>query len=164
MRAGIGYDIHILSEGRKLFLGGVKIEHIKGAVAHSDGDVILHALCDAVLGAVGEGDIGMMYPDSDPAYKDAPGIELFKGVCNLMRGKGYGINNIDCVVILETPKLGPYKEAMRKKIADAAGISLSAVNIKAKTNEGIGSVGRNEAVAAYAVAVVEQSCPDRKGA
>ncbi len=157
MRVGIGYDIHMLAEGRKFFLGGVKIEHTKGAVAHSDGDVLLHAICDAVLGAMGEGDIGMMYPDKDPVYKDASSIHLFKGVCSVMRDKGYDINNIDCVVILEEPNLGPYKGLMRKTISDAAGVLLSAVNIKAKTNEGAGSIGRKESVAAYAVVTLREN-------
>lgn len=155
MRIGIGYDIHLLTPGKRFFLGGVEISHDKGAIAHSDGDVLMHALCDAVLGALGRGDIGMMFPDTDPAYKDAASAAFLEKICDIMEKDGYGINNIDCVVILEEPALGPYKENIKKKISGIAGIPLSAVNVKAKTNEGIGSIGRKEAVAAYAAVVLE---------
>lgn len=156
MRIGIGYDIHLLSAGRKFFLGGIEIDHDKGAIAHSDGDVLIHALCDAILGALGRGDIGTMFPDTDPAYKDALSSMFLKEICHIVEIEGYEINNIDSTVILEEPKLGPYKENIKKKISDITGVSLDAINVKAKTNEGVDSIGKKEAVAAHAAVTLKK--------
>ncbi|MCX5709781.1 MAG: 2-C-methyl-D-erythritol 2,4-cyclodiphosphate synthase [Candidatus Omnitrophica bacterium] len=148
-RAGIGYDIHRLVEGRKLFIGGVEIPYIKGLLGHSDADVLLHAICDALLGAAGEGDIGEHFPDTDAKYRDISSLELLKSVSALIKKKGFCVNNIDAIVIAQEPSLSTFKKQMGEKIALALGLNKNAVNIKAKTNEGLGEVGRKEAIAAY---------------
>jgi len=156
MRFGIGYDIHRLIEGRKMVLGGVEIPHAKGPEGHSDGDCLLHAVCDAVLGAMGEGDIGQKFPDTDPAYKDIASIKLLKKVAGWMTDAGYSAGNLDCVVILESPRIGPYRDKMASAIAEAMGTSPGNVSIKAKTAEGLGDIGSGNAVAAYAAVLLEE--------
>jgi len=150
-RTGIGYDIHRLAEGRKLFLGGIEIPYVKGLLGHSDGDTLLHAIADALLGAVAEGDIGEHFPDTDPKYRGIDSVILLKNVLDIVSRKGYRINNVDTVVVAQEPALGPFKSAIRKRIAAILGISENAVGIKAKTNEELGELGRKEAIAAYAV-------------
>ena len=147
-RVGIGYDIHRLVDERKLFIGGVEIPYIKGLLGHSDGDVLIHAICDALLGAVAEGDIGQHFPDTDPKYHDISSIELLKKVDDLM------INNVDTVIIAQEPILSPFKKQIQQKIAQILNIKQEVVNIKAKTNEGLGEIGRKEAIAAYAVVTI----------
>jgi len=151
-RVGIGYDIHLLAEGRKLFIGGIEIPYVKGLLGHSDADVLLHAICDALLGAAGEPDIGQIFPDSDPQYDGIASTKLLERVADLVKKKNFLINNIDSVVIAQEPVLTPFKKLMRQKIAKILGIEESRVNVKAKTNEGIGQVGKEEAIASYAVA------------
>jgi len=149
-KIGIGYDIHRLVEGRKLFLGGVEIPYIKGLLGHSDGDALLHAICDALLGALGEGDIGEHFPDTDQKYHNLSSVELLKAVKNLIEEKKFMIANVDTVIIAQEPKLVPFKKQMRGKIAQILDIKEDCVNIKAKTNEGLGEIGREEGIAAYA--------------
>lgn len=155
-RIGIGYDIHRLVDGRKLFVGGVEIPYIQGLLGHSDADVLLHAICDALLGAAGEGDIGEHFPDTDPRYGGISSRELLKTVCELVRKKGFLIANIDTVVIAQEPKLFPFKKQMQEAIAGILNIKEDCVNIKAKTNEGLGEIGRKEAIAAYAVVIISK--------
>lgn len=153
-RVGIGYDIHRLVEGRKLFIGGIEIPYIKGLLGHSDADVLLHAICDALLGAVAEGDIGEHFPDSDPKYHNISSVELLKKVADLIKNKGFKINNLDGIVIAQEPLLSPFKKQIREGIASTLKIQESCVNIKAETNAGLGEVGRKEAIASYAVALL----------
>jgi len=150
-RIGIGYDIHRLVEGRKLFIGGIEIPYIQGLLGHSDGDVLLHAICDALLGAAGEKDIGQCFPDTEPKYQGVSSRGLLKTVDDLVKKKNLSINNIDTVVIAQEPILLPFKKEMRESIAGILNIKEESVNIKAKTNEGMGEIGRKEAIAAYAV-------------
>lgn len=156
MRIGMGYDIHTLAEGREMVLGGIKIPHAKGPVAHSDGDVLLHAICDAILGAMGKGDIGRIFPDTDPEYKDVASIDLLKEVAGLMIKEKWAISNLDSVVIAEEPKVSPYQKEMSHKIAEVLGISPGVVSIKGKTSEKTGAVGKGEAIEAYAVVLLER--------
>ncbi|KPK39489.1 MAG: hypothetical protein AMJ78_08430 [Omnitrophica WOR_2 bacterium SM23_29] len=156
MRVGLGYDIHRLVEGRKLILGGVEIPYIKGLEGYSDADVLLHAICDAILGAIGKGDIGIHFPDTDPAFKDIPSIELLDEVKETVKTSGYKIINIDSTLILEEPKLGPFKNKMKQIISRLLGVTEDMINIKATTQEGVGSIGRGEAIAAYAIVSVEE--------
>ncbi len=153
-KIGIGYDIHRLAADRKLFIGGVEIPYIKGLLGHSDGDALIHAICDALLGAIGEGDIGEHFPDTDPKYHGISSLELLRIVAGLVRKQGYGICNIDTVIIAQEPRLSPFKKQIRESIAGALKIKESCVNIKAKTNEGLGEIGKKEAVASYAVAML----------
>jgi 2-C-methyl-D-erythritol 2,4-cyclodiphosphate synthase len=153
-RIGIGYDIHRLVDGRKLFIGGIEIPYIQGLLGHSDGDVLLHAICDALLGAVAEGDIGQHFPDTDPRYHGISSRELLKTVDELIKRKNLLINNIDTVVVTQEPMLSPFKKQMQESIAEILNIKEDSVNIKAKTNEGLGEIGRKEAIAAYAVVTV----------
>lgn len=153
---GIGYDIHRLATGRGLRIGGVSIPYAKGCLGHSDADVLLHAVCDALLGAAGAGDIGELFPDSDPQYKDVDSRKLLAQVGRLLLERGLRIVNIDAVVIAEEPKLAPFKEKMRMEIAGTLGMAKSQVNVKAKTSEGLGELGRSEAIAAYAVSLVSK--------
>lgn len=150
-RTGIGYDMHRLAEGRKLFIGGVEIPCIKGLLGHSDADVLLHAVCDALLGAAGEGDIGQHFPDTDPKYDGVSSAELLKTVYNLARKKNFLIVNVDTIVIAQEPVLSPFKKQIQESIAAILNIKEGNVNIKAKTNDGFGEIGRKEAIAAYAV-------------
>ena len=155
MRVGIGYDIHRLVEERKLFLGGVEIPYIKGLISHTDGDVVLHAIADALLGAMALGDIGQYFPDSKPDYKNMPSGDILRRVAHLMAENKYAVNNIDTAIIAEEPKIYPFKDKMVETIANILGIEKKKVNIKATTNEGVGSIGRGDAIAAYAVATLE---------
>jgi 2-C-methyl-D-erythritol 4-phosphate cytidylyltransferase/2-C-methyl-D-erythritol 2,4-cyclodiphosphate synthase len=156
LRIGNGYDLHRLVAGRPLILGGVNIPFEKGPEAHSDGDVICHAVTDAVLGAVGAGDIGRHFPDSDPAWKDANSIELLRRASAIVRGAGYGIVNVDVVVIAQKPKIVPHVDAIRGHLAGALGCEPSQVSVKGKTNEGVDSIGAGESIAAHAVALVSR--------
>ena len=155
MRIGIGYDIHRLVEDRKLFLGGVEIPYVKGLISHTDGDVVLHAIVDAILGALALGDIGQHFPDSDPDYKDMPSGDILKRVAGLLAQKNFVIGNIDTAIIAEEPKIHPFKDKMIESISSILGVDRSKINIKATTNEGVGSIGRGDAIAAYAVATLE---------
>ena len=155
-RVGLGYDVHRLVEGRKLFLGGIEIPYIKGLLGHSDADALLHAICDALLGAVALGDIGEHFPDTDPKYEGVSSVELVKKVNSLVKEKGFLINNIDAVVIAQQPNLAPFKKKMRQSISRILNIKEEAVSIKAKTNQGLGDTGRKEAIAAYAVVCVNK--------
>lgn len=156
MRIGLGYDIHRLIEGRRLFLGGVEIPYIKGLEGYSDADVLLHAICDAILGAMGKDDIGIHFPNNDPKFKGISSLELLHKVAVLAETSGYKIINVDSTLILEEPKILPFKARMKKTIASVLGIDGDRVNIKATTQEGVGAIGRGEAIAAYAVASVEE--------
>ncbi|MBI5740417.1 MAG: 2-C-methyl-D-erythritol 2,4-cyclodiphosphate synthase [Nitrospirae bacterium] len=153
MRIGIGYDSHRLVEGRRLILGGVEIPFEKGLLGHSDADVLVHAIIDSIIGALGEGDIGGHFPDTDDKWKGASSIKLLSKVVELAGEKGFGIVNIDSTVITEKPKLLPYIDEMKENISKA-GIPLAAINIKAKSNEGMGFTGRGEGIAAQAVCLL----------
>jgi 2-C-methyl-D-erythritol 2,4-cyclodiphosphate synthase len=155
-RAGIGYDLHRLAEGRKLILGGIEIPFHKGPVGHSDGDALAHALCDALLGAAGLGDIGTHFPDTDPKWKDASSLRFLEHVGGLLNELKLHIVHIDAIVITEKPKLGPHFPSMREALAKSLGISASMINLKAKTNEGVDAVGRGEAIAAQAIVTLER--------
>jgi 2-C-methyl-D-erythritol 2,4-cyclodiphosphate synthase len=154
MRIGIGYDIHRLVKGRKLILGGVEIPHTHGLDGHSDADVLIHAIMDALLGAVALGDIGQHFPNTDPKYKNISSFELLKHVVGLVRSSKFEVQNIDAMVIAEAPKLAPHIEKMCKNIADACGIKINQISVKATTNEGVGSIGRGEGIAAQAIALL----------
>ena len=156
MRVGIGYDIHRLMEGRALKLGGVEIPYIKGLVGYSDADVLLHAISDAILGAANLGDIGIHFPQTDPKYKGASSTGLLREVNGLIQKKGYRVNNLDVVIIAEEPKVNPFVANMKKNISDTLKIDQSRVSIKATTNEGVGSIGRGEAIASYAVVTLKE--------
>jgi 2-C-methyl-D-erythritol 4-phosphate cytidylyltransferase / 2-C-methyl-D-erythritol 2,4-cyclodiphosphate synthase len=153
-RAGTGYDLHRLVEGRPLILGGVTVPSDKGALGHSDADVVCHAATDAILGAVGLGDIGRHFPDTDPRWKDADSLVLLREAARMVRDHGYEVGNLDVTVILERPKIKDAVEPMRTRLAEALGIDRDRVSVKGKTNEGVDAVGRGEAVAAHAVALV----------
>lgn len=155
-RIGIGYDIHRLAEGRKLFLGGIEIPYGKGLLGHSDGDTLLHAVCDALLGALGAGDIGEHFPDTDAQYQNISSAELLKKAAQLVKKDGFQIANIDTVVIAQEPALMPFKQQIRLRIAEILGINKELVNIKAKTNEGLGEIGNKEAIAAYAAVILNK--------
>jgi 2-C-methyl-D-erythritol 2,4-cyclodiphosphate synthase len=154
-RAGIGYDLHRLAEGRKLILGGVELAFPKGPVGHSDGDALAHAICDALLGAAGLGDIGTHFPDTDPKWKGVSSLRFLERVRELLSERGLRITHIDAVVITEKPKLGPHFPAMREALGRALGVSPIAINLKAKTNEGVDAIGQGEAIAAQAIATLE---------
>lgn len=153
-RIGIGYDIHRLVSGRKLFLGGIEIPYVNGLLGHSDADVLLHAICDSLLGAIGEGDIGEYFPDTDPKYHNISSIELLKIVADSIAKKGFTISNIDTVVIAEEPNIAPFKKQMQERVAQILKIKKECVSIKAKTNEGLGVFGKKEAIASFAVAML----------
>ena len=150
-RAGIGYDSHRLSPGRRLVLGGVEIPGELGLEGHSDADVLTHAVIDALLGAAGLGDIGEHFPDTDERYRDADSLELLAGVVGTVAATGLRIENVDCTVVMERPKLGPHREAIRSRLTEVLGLEAGRVNVKATTGEGIGFVGRGEGVAALAI-------------
>ncbi|MCQ2278092.1 MAG: 2-C-methyl-D-erythritol 2,4-cyclodiphosphate synthase [Bacteroidales bacterium] len=156
IRTGIGYDVHQLMEGLPLWLGGVKIEHTHGLVGHSDADVLIHAICDALLGAAALGDIGKHFPDNDPAYKGIDSKILLRNVCQLLRSKGYSINNVDSILCLQRPKIAPYIETMRNTLADCMGLDVDQVSVKATTTERLGFEGREEGVSAYASCLIEK--------
>jgi 2-C-methyl-D-erythritol 4-phosphate cytidylyltransferase/2-C-methyl-D-erythritol 2,4-cyclodiphosphate synthase len=153
-RVGNGYDLHRLVEGRPLLLAGVLVPFGRGPLGHSDGDVLCHALVDAILGAAGAGDIGRHFPDSDPQWKDAAGLVLLARAVDIVRAVGWAVSGVDVTVILERPKLSPFVEEMRRRLARVLGVGLDAVSVKGKTNEGVDAVGRGEAIAAHAVAVL----------
>ncbi len=155
-RVGIGYDIHRLVEGRKLILGGVEIPYIKGLFGHSDADVLLHAICDALLGALAKGDIGEHFPNTDEAYHNISSLELLKKVMHLVEKEGFEINNLDTVVIADKPTIGPFKNQMRIAIAKILKLDADGINIKATTQEGMGFGGAAEAIAAYAVVLLQK--------
>ncbi len=155
-RVGIGYDIHRLVEGRKLFIGGIEIPYIKGLLGHSDGDVLLHAICDALLGAIAAGDIGGHFPDTDPAYQGINSVKLLENVVGLLKKKGFKLNNVDTVIIAQEPIFLPFKKPMQKSISKILDINEDCVSIKAKTNEGMGEIGRKEAIAAHVVVCVSR--------
>jgi 2-C-methyl-D-erythritol 2,4-cyclodiphosphate synthase len=155
-RIGHGYDVHRLVPERKLILGGVGIPHEKGLLGHSDADVLTHAIMDALLGALGAGDIGGMFPDTDSAYKDADSIKLLERCVALMAGRGYALGNLDATVIAQRPKLAPYIPAMRENIAKAFSAGADRVNIKATTEEGLGFTGAGEGIAAHCVLLIER--------
>ncbi|MGA3298669.1 MAG: 2-C-methyl-D-erythritol 2,4-cyclodiphosphate synthase [Candidatus Acidiferrales bacterium] len=154
-RSGIGYDSHRLEAGRKLMIGGVHVPFDKGPVGHSDGDVLAHALCDALLGAASLGDIGTHFPDTDPKWKGANSLMFLEHTRKLLDQKKLRIVHLDAVVICERPKLGPHFPAMRAALAHSLGISLDQINLKAKTNEGLGEIGRGEAIASHTIATLK---------
>ena len=154
MRIGHGYDVHKLVHGRDLILGGVKIPHTLGLLGHSDADVLLHAVSDALLGALALGDIGKHFPDTDPAYKGADSLMLLRRVMKLVREQGYGVGNIDATILAQAPKLRPYIDEMRRNIADAVGADTAQISVKATTEEHLGFTGREEGIAAHAVALL----------
>jgi len=155
-KVGIGYDVHRLVKGRKLFLGGVEIPHEKGLEGHSDADVLLHAVCDAILGALGQGDIGEHFPNTDPVYAGASSMDLLGTVNGFVKDAGFLISNIDAVILAEEPNLKVYKQQMRDRIAEKIGLTPEFVNIKAGTNEGLGYVGHKEGMAAYATVLLNK--------
>jgi 2-C-methyl-D-erythritol 2,4-cyclodiphosphate synthase len=155
IRCGIGYDVHRLAHGRKLILGGVEIAHSRGLEGHSDADVLSHAVADALLGAIGAGDIGQHFPNTDESIRGINSLEILKHVTKLLSDKNARVINVDATVIIETPKLAPHITAMRKKVAQAIGVDESRIGIKATTNEKLGAIGRSEGIAAMAVATVE---------
>jgi len=154
MRIGFGYDSHRLVEGRRLVLGGMEIHHEKGLLGHSDADVLVHAICDAIIGAIGGGDIGKHFPDTDPAYMGISSLTLLNQVGVMAKERGFRLNNIDSTVILERPKLLGYTYEMASNIANVLNLSVDMVNVKAKTNEGMGFLGRDEGIVAFAVVTV----------
>jgi len=154
MRIGQGFDVHALVTGRKLIIGGVDIPHDKGLAGHSDADVLIHAICDALLGAAGLGDIGAHFPDTDARYKGIDSRKLLREVAQLLRRSGFGITNIDSTIIAQAPKMAPHIPAMRVNLAADLGVAEGAVNIKAKTTEKLGFVGRGEGIAAEAIALL----------
>jgi 2-C-methyl-D-erythritol 4-phosphate cytidylyltransferase/2-C-methyl-D-erythritol 2,4-cyclodiphosphate synthase len=156
-RAGIGYDLHRLVAGRPLILGGVTIPFDRGLQGHSDADAVCHAIADAILGAVGEGDIGRHFPDSDPAWRGASSLDLLRRAAEIVGGAGMAVGNVDATVIAERPKIGPFVDEMRANIARALGVAPDRVSIKGKTNEGLGEIGRGEAIAVHAIALVRSS-------
>jgi 2-C-methyl-D-erythritol 2,4-cyclodiphosphate synthase len=154
MRVGFGYDVHALVTGRSLFLGGIEIPYLFGLKGHSDADVLLHAICDAILGAIAEGDIGKHFPESDPQYRGIRSTVLLKKVMSRMREKGFHLLNIDATIVAQRPKLADFIPRMVKEIATVLNIDTGRVNVKATTTEGLGFTGREEGIAAYAVVLV----------
>ena len=154
-RVGYGYDVHPLGSGRKLILGGVEIPHSKGLLGHSDSDVLVHAVCDALLGAMGEGDLGRHYPSSDPKYKGISSLKLLEDVMAKLKSKGYRVGNIDTVIVAQAPRLGPHLVAMQKSMAEVAGINPDLVNVKVKSGEGLDAVGKEEGMTAHAICLIE---------
>lgn len=155
MRIGLGYDVHELVKGRQLILGGINIPFEKGLAGHSDADVLTHAICDALLGAAGLGDIGMHFPDSDPKYKDISSIQLLHETFQMIGAKGFAIINIDTVIFAESPKLSPYRQAIRATLAEVLNLEIQRINIKATTTEGLGTIGQGDGIAAMAVALIQ---------
>ena len=155
MRIGHGYDVHKLVEGRKLIIGGVEIPHEKGLLGHSDADVLLHAISDAILGAAALGDIGKLFPDNDPAYEGADSLVLLRKVCEKVREAGFEIENIDSTVLAQAPKLRPYIDEMRSLISAYTCVDIDAISVKATTEEGLGFTGAKEGIAAHAVCLLK---------
>ncbi|MED1438072.1 2-C-methyl-D-erythritol 2,4-cyclodiphosphate synthase [Aeribacillus composti] len=156
IRIGQGFDVHQLVEGKPLMIGGVNIPYEKGLLGHSDADVLLHALTDACLGAIGEGDIGKHFPDTDPAYKDIDSAKLLQEVWNLVKEKGYILGNADCTIIAQKPKMAPYIHQMRTRIAELLEAELDQVNVKATTTEELGFTGRGEGIAAQSIVLLQK--------
>ena len=156
MRIGHGYDVHRLTENRKLILGGVEIPYEKGLLGHSDADVLVHALMDAMLGAAALGDIGKLFPDNDDAYLGADSLVLLKKVSDLIREHGYTLSNADCTVIAQRPRLSPFIDEMRKRVAEAAGVEVGRISVKATTEEKLGFTGEGLGIAAHAVVLLEE--------
>ena len=159
LRIGHGFDVHAFAEGRRLILGGVDVPAERGLAGHSDADVVAHALMDAVLGALREGDIGKLFPDTDPAYEGADSLALMRRVAELARSRGWRVADADCTIAAQVPKLAPYREQMRANMAAALGVPAEAVGVKATTTERLGFVGREEGVAAWAVVLLERAEP-----
>jgi 2-C-methyl-D-erythritol 2,4-cyclodiphosphate synthase len=157
IRVGFGFDVHQLTEGRELWLGGVQLEHSKGALGHSDADVLLHSICDALLGAANMRDIGFHFPDTQGEFKNIDSKILLQRTAKLLEESGWLIGNIDCTLVLEKPKIMPHVDAMKTAIAHAAGITIDRISIKATTNEKMGFIGREEGVVAHAVALIHRS-------
>lgn len=157
MRIGTGYDVHRLQEGLDLWIGGVKIDHTHGLVGHSDADVLLHAICDSLLGAAALGDIGKHFPDTDPKYKGISSVKLLKHVGQLLKENGYTVGNIDSTIVAQRPKLAPYIPQMRQVIAESLGIGVDQVSVKATTTERLGFEGREEGISSQAVAMIVKS-------
>lgn len=155
MRIGIGYDVHKLVENRKLIIGGVEIPHEKGLLGHSDADVLLHAIADALLGACALGDIGLHFPDTDERYKGADSLKLLSYTVDILKQNGYKIGNIDSIIVAQAPKMRPHIDKMRENIASACGVDVSLISVKATTEEWLGFTGAGEGIAAKTVAVVE---------
>jgi len=160
MRVGFGYDSHRFAEGRRLLIGGVEIGHDRGLLGHSDADVLIHAVVDAIIGALGEGDIGRHFPDTDPRLKGISSLVILKRTAEMAVLRGYAVNNVDSTVVLETPKLAPFVDEMRRNIAKVLGTEPSRVSVKAKTNEKMGFIGRGEGVAAFAVVTLARAGAD----
>jgi 2-C-methyl-D-erythritol 2,4-cyclodiphosphate synthase len=156
MRVGIGHDTHRLAEGRPLLLGGVRINHPRGLVGHSDADVVLHAVTDALLGAAGMGDIGDAYPDTDPAYKDRESSFFLRETLGRLNQAGWHVVNVDVIIFAQEPKLGPIKDNIRKNLAGLLGLDTGGVNVKAKTGETVGAIGRAEAIGCQAIVLIEE--------
>jgi len=156
MKVGFGYDSHRLVEGRRLVIGGVEIPFEKGLLGHSDADVLLHAISDALLGAIGEGDLGRHFPDTDPAYKDLSSLLILQKINDLAERKGLVVGNLDSTVVLEKPRLAEFVPLMVARIASVLGVEQGRVNVKAKTNEKMGFIGRGEGIAAFAVVTVKE--------
>ncbi|SCI47146.1 MULTISPECIES: 2-C-methyl-D-erythritol 2,4-cyclodiphosphate synthase [unclassified Romboutsia] len=154
MRIGIGYDVHKLVENRKLIIGGVNVPHEKGLLGHSDADVLTHAVMDSILGALALGDIGKHFPDNDEKYKGADSIKLLEFVNNLIKNKGYKINNVDCTIIAQSPKMAPHIQKMRENFAKALDTDIDNINVKATTEEGLGFTGAKEGIAAQSVCTI----------
>lgn len=154
-RVGNGYDVHLLAEGLPLWLGGIRIEHTKGCVAHSDGDVLIHALCDALLGALALGDIGKHFPDSSAEFKGIDSKILLERTYSMVKERGYKLVNVDCTLLLQRPKVAPYINLMRETLASVMGVEVGRVSVKATTTEGAGFVGREEGVAVYATVLLQ---------
>ena len=155
MRIGHGYDVHKFAENRELFIGGVKIPYEKGLLGHSDADVLLHAVCDALLGAAAMGDIGKHFPDTDQSFKDINSLILLEKTREIVKNKGYKLCNIDCTVIAQAPKISPYIPEMREKISNALNVDIDLISVKATTEEGLGFTGNKEGISAHAVALIE---------
>jgi 2-C-methyl-D-erythritol 2,4-cyclodiphosphate synthase len=154
MRIGFGYDVHRLVEGRKLVIGGVDVPSLQGLLGHSDADVLLHAICDSLLGALGEGDIGRHFPDSDPQFQGISSLHLLRIVAAKLAEGGFRVENVDSTVVAEQPRISPYIPQMAEKIAGTLGVPVARVNIKATTSEGLGFVGERKGIAAFAVALL----------
>jgi 2-C-methyl-D-erythritol 2,4-cyclodiphosphate synthase len=155
MRIGLGYDIHPLGQGRRLVLGGIEIPHSRGLIGHSDADALLHAVCDALLGAMGEGDLGRHYPSSDARFKDISSVSLLDDVVGMLARNGFRLVNLDTVIVAQAPRLAPYLAAMQARLAEILKVERAAVNVKVKSGEGLDAIGREEAIAAQAICLIE---------
>ncbi len=155
MRVGFGYDIHPLGIGRKLILGGVEIPHTQGLEGHSDADALVHAVCDALLGAMGEGDMGSLYPSSDPRFKNISSLSLLEDIARVLEKKGFRLVNLDTVLIAQAPRLGPHIASMQTRLAEVLKVSRADVNVKVKSGEGLDAIGKEQAIAAHAVCLIE---------